>query len=134
MTAGTWVRSKWHYRDDVSKVPIRAFYGRAGNRTLLEQSDEAMLARFRQEMGYIMGVTDAPDYARVFRIPQGMPQYLVGHRERAAGIRAEASRWPGLALIGSYFDGVGVPDCIRQANQAVEAMVASWSKPAHAPQ
>lgn len=125
MTAGTWVRSKWHYPDQTPLVPIRAFYGRAGDKTLLTQSDEDMLSRFRQEMGYIMGVTDAPRFARVFRIPQGMPQYLVGHHRRAELIRAEAERF-GIPVIGSYFDGVGVPDCIRHATEAVSALASRW--------
>ncbi|NMP23108.1 protoporphyrinogen oxidase [Sulfobacillus harzensis] len=122
MTAGTWVRSKWDYPEELAVVPIRAFYGRAGGGRILSQSDEELLIRFRQEMGYIMGVTDAPRYARVFRLPQAMPQYAVGHQERAARIRrhAEAS---GIHIIGNYFDGVGVPDCIRHANEAAAQVV-----------
>ena len=123
MTAGTWVRAKWDYRDTTDLVPIRAFYGRAGDGGLLAESDEQVLARFRQELGYIMGVTDAPRYARVFRVPAGMPQYHVGHRATADRIRREAER-TGIAVIGSYFDGVGVPDCIRHANEAARRIVA----------
>lgn len=126
MTAGTWVRAKWNYPDAASVVPIRAFYGRAGDADLLARSDQEFLARFRQEMGYIMGVTDVPSYARVFRIPGGMPQYLVGHKDRVDRIRQEVRRWPGLALIGPYFDGVGVPDCIRHANEAASQLMARW--------
>lgn len=127
MTAGTWVRSKWNYPDTVDLVPVRAFYGRAGDVSLLTKADDAMLSQFRQDMGYIMGVTDAPQYQRVFRIPQAMPQYLVGHQHRAAAIRQAAQRWPGLRVIGSYFDGVGIPDCIRHANQAAVELARSWS-------
>ncbi len=119
MTAGTWVRAKWDYPDAVDLVPIRAFYGRAGDVGLLEQSDPMMLHRFRQEMGYIMGVTDAPRFTRVFRLPQVMPQYVVGHQARVQTILKEAEV-SGIHLIGNYFDGVGVPDCIRRANQAAE--------------
>ncbi len=126
MTAGTWVRSKWNYPDTVDVVPVRAFYGRAGDVSLLTKADDAMMSQFRQDMGYIMGVTDAPQYQRVFRIPQAMPQYLVGHQRRAAAIREAAQRWPGLRVIGSYFDGVGIPDCIRHANQAASELVRSW--------
>lgn len=129
MTAGTWVRAKWDYPDTTPLVPVRAFFGRAGDRELLTQTDEVMADRFRREMGYIMGVTDAPRYERVFRIPQGMPQYLVGHRERAQRIQAEAARWPGLKVIGSYFDGVGVPDCIRHANDAAREL--AQTAPSH---
>jgi len=128
MTAGTWVRSKWAYPDNSLSVPVRAFYGRAGDGDVLERSDDMMLKQFRQEMGYIMGVTDAPEYGRVFRIPGAMPQYLVGHRERMGNIEREVFRWPGLALIGAYFDGVGVPDCIRHANEGVAHLTSQWAE------
>ncbi len=133
MTAATWVRTKWAYPDDVPLVPVRAFFGRADQQGLLDQSDQAMMETFRREMGYIMGVTDEPRYTRVFRIPQGMPQYLVGHRERAHRILNEAARWPGLKLVGSYFDGVGVPDCIRRANQAAVEVAQAAREPLHSP-
>lgn len=128
MTAGTWVRAKWDYPDHTDLIPIRGFFGQAGQRALLNQSDEQLLSIFREEVGFILGVTDLPQYARVFRVPQGMPQYLVGHQDRVQRIRAAQTRWPGLQLIGAYFDGVGVPDCIRHANQAASELAESWSK------
>ncbi|PSR20642.1 MAG: protoporphyrinogen oxidase [Sulfobacillus acidophilus] len=130
MTAATWVASKWNYHDydDEKGVPIRAFFGRTDRRDLLQRSDEEILTIFRQEMGYIMGVTDEPLYERVFRIPAGMPQFRVGHRERMRQLRAEIARWPGLKIVGPYIDGVGVPDCLRHANQAVRELMRSWSQ------
>jgi oxygen-dependent protoporphyrinogen oxidase len=126
MTAGTWVASKWDYRDTASVVPIRAFFGRAQHNDLLGRADAEIRSRFREEMGYIMGVTDEPLYERVFRIPAGMPQFRVGHQERIRAIKAELARWSGLEVIGPYFDGVGVPDCMRHANHAVSELMQSW--------
>ncbi len=123
MTASTWVRAKWDYADPSEDVPIRAFFGRSGQDDFLRRTDEEILATCRQELGFIMGVTDAPRYARVFRIPHGMPQFHVGHQQVVRQIRDEISRWRGLKLIGSYFDGVGLSDCIRHANQAAEELV-----------
>lgn len=128
MTAGTFVRAKWDYPDHIDFVPIRAFYGRAGQPDLLKNSDDQILARFRREMGYVMGVTDAPRFARVFRSAQGMPQYLVGHREAIERLRTAQDAWPGLKMIGAYWDGVGVPDCIRHANEAISELLTDWSE------
>ncbi|AEJ38605.1 protoporphyrinogen oxidase [Sulfobacillus acidophilus TPY] len=127
MTAGTWVRSKWDYPETVEWVPIRAFYGRAGDTTLLSLSDDALLARYRQELAFIMGVTDSPEYARVFRIPRAMPQYVVGHKSRVDRLRNQLTRWPGFFLTGSYWDGVGIPDCIRLATSVAHTMRQEWS-------
>jgi oxygen-dependent protoporphyrinogen oxidase len=47
-----------------------------------------------------------------------MPQYLVGHLERVAAARGHLDRTPGLVLAGSAYEGVGIPDCIRQGKEA----------------
>jgi oxygen-dependent protoporphyrinogen oxidase len=133
MTAGTWVQSKWAYPNPAGLVPVRGFYGRAGQGGLLSRSDAEMLAVFRREMGYIMGVTDQPVYARVFRAPQAMPQYVVGHLSRMAAVRQALAAWPHFALTGSYFDGVGVPDCIRHANEAARRLIQLWATTAMMP-
>jgi oxygen-dependent protoporphyrinogen oxidase len=48
------------------------------------------------------------------------PQYDLGHLDRLAQMQDQAADYPGLALAGSSYDGVGVPDCIRQAEEATE--------------
>jgi oxygen-dependent protoporphyrinogen oxidase len=47
-----------------------------------------------------------------------MPQYEVGHLDRVAGIRAALPA--GIVVTGQAYDGVGVPDCVRVANEAAE--------------
>lgn len=127
MTAGTWVHAKWAYPDAPAWVPVRGFYGRVGQQGLLSGGDDDLLSVFRREMGYIMGVTDAPHYSHVFRAPGAMPQYLVGHLTRIQTVRQALSRWPHLQVIGSYIDGVGVPDCIRHANDAAAQLIRQWT-------
>ena len=129
MTAGTWLRAKWDYPVSSDDVPIRAFFGRAGQKDLLTQSDEAILATFGRELGFIMGVTDPPRFARVFRTAQGMPQFHVGHGDIIRQLYEEISQWPGLKVIGSYFDGVGLSDCIRHANQAAAELMSTELAP-----
>ena len=53
-----------------------------------------------------------------------MPQYTLGHLDRAATIRARLARHPGLFLAGAYLDGVGIPDCVRQGEAAANAVFA----------
>ncbi len=51
-----------------------------------------------------------------------MPQYEVGHVERVAGDPAVAPA--GIFVVGSAYDGVGIPDCVRAAGETAEQVLA----------
>ena len=52
-----------------------------------------------------------------------MPQYHVGHGERVATIERNAARWPGLALAGNAYHGVGIPHCIHSGETAAKQVL-----------
>jgi oxygen-dependent protoporphyrinogen oxidase len=53
-----------------------------------------------------------------------MPQYHVGHLTRIARIERFAAHWPGLALAGNAYHGVGIPQCIASGEAAAERVAA----------
>lgn len=124
LTAATWVRAKWAYRNDTPYVPLRTFYGRAGQPSVLHRSDAEILDWHHEDLKATMGIDADPIEAAVFRIPQGMPQYLVGHRDRVNQITQRLNAWHGLILAGAAYDGVGIPDCIRQGTSAAQRVMA----------
>ena len=86
----------------------------------------------RAELADLMGVRAAPVLARVYRWNKANPQYDVGHLERVKQMYASCAKIPGLFLAGSAFEGVGIPDCIHQGQQAAEKALEfiSWKLPA----
>jgi protoporphyrinogen/coproporphyrinogen III oxidase len=48
----------------------------------------------------------------------------VGHLDWVQTLEDQLSRWPTLALIGNAYRGVGIPDCIRGADEAVTRLAA----------
>jgi oxygen-dependent protoporphyrinogen oxidase len=64
-----------------------------------------------------------PNVARIFRWRKANPQYDLGHLERVERIRERAEMHQGLALAGNSYDGVGIPDCVRQAEEAVDRVM-----------
>ena len=64
--------------------------------------------------------------ARIQRWVDAMPQYGPGHADLVAQVRAGLP--PGLAVAGSYLDGIGVPACIAAAGRAVEALRAEVAR------
>ena len=67
-----------------------------------------------------MGPLGEARFTRVFRYIRSRPQPVVGHAARVQRVRELVQELPGLSLIGAAYDGVGIPDCIRQGREAAE--------------
>ena len=126
--AVTWTSSKWSHRAPDDAVLLRAYVGGAGRETLLERDDDGLVSLVRAELRDMMGVTEAPVLAKVYRWPRAMPQYLVGHLERLAAIDERLARWPGLFLTGAGYRGVGIPDCIGDGLATAERVRVYFDK------
>jgi oxygen-dependent protoporphyrinogen oxidase len=123
--AGTWVSSKWHDRAPEGSVLLRAFFGGAWGEGVLAQSDESLVGLARREIAALMGVRAEPALSRVFRFDRATAQMRVGHIATMQGIRRRLARAArGVLLAGGGYDGVGIPDCIRQGEEAAAALVA----------
>lgn len=120
ITACTWVSSKWAHTARPDQALIRCYLGRDGEEEALGWSDAEVVAAVRRELKELMGITAEPRLARVYRWERAMPQYEVGHRERVAAIEQAVAQQPGLVVAGASYHGVGVPDCIRQGQEAAE--------------
>jgi oxygen-dependent protoporphyrinogen oxidase len=121
--AATWVTSKWAHRAPEDQVLIRVFLGGAGADDLLAKDDGELERLARDELERTMGVKASPRLTRVFRFLRANPQPLVGHPGRMRQTRELLAATPGLHLVASGYDGVGIPDCVRQAEQAARAIV-----------
>jgi protoporphyrinogen oxidase len=56
-----------------------------------------------------------------------MPQYDLGHLDRVRRIRA--SLHAGIFVVGNAYDGVGIADTVRGANEAAERVVVLLGAP-----
>jgi oxygen-dependent protoporphyrinogen oxidase len=61
--------------------------------------------------------------SRVSRDPKAMPQYQVGHLTRVDAIEQRLPYHPGLVLVGGAYRGVGIADCVRASEDAVEGLL-----------
>jgi oxygen-dependent protoporphyrinogen oxidase len=77
-----------------------------------------------EELSTLLKISGEPQLTDISRWPQSMPQYHVGHLDRVARIEHSVSRWPGLALAGNAYRGVGIPQCIA-SGQAAAAQIAA---------
>ena len=61
--------------------------------------------------------------SRIWRHPNSMPQYHVGHEALIKRIEASLSQFSTLALAGSAYHGVGISDCVRTGEEAAEKIM-----------
>jgi oxygen-dependent protoporphyrinogen oxidase len=120
ITACTWSSIKFAGRAPAGKVLLRAFVGGAKQQALTENPDEVIAEMVSSDLADIMGLKGEPVFMRIHRWPRAMPQYTMGHLERVEAIEAACERYKGLALTGSSYRGLGIPDCINQGRQAAE--------------
>ena len=118
LVACTWVGTKFNHRVPADKAVLRCFLGGAH----IDAPDEELLAAIRDELRDLMGVTAAPAFHTVQRWRRAMAQYTLGHGERVRQIRTLAGRHSGLALAGNFLEGIGIPDCIRSGQAAVQQL------------
>jgi oxygen-dependent protoporphyrinogen oxidase len=128
MTACTWVESKWGVPAPAG-IPLRVFFGRAGGEDVTQWSDAKFREVLGRELRVTMGIDSDPTYLRIFRWPRAMPQYAVGHPERMWQVRQLLADIPGFFAAGSAWQGVGVPDCVRQAQQTADSVRAYLQLP-----
>jgi protoporphyrinogen/coproporphyrinogen III oxidase len=118
VSACTWTSTKFDYRAPADAVLLRCFVGGPSHEELVDLDDDELLALARRELAEIMGITAEPVIARIYRWRRANPQYDVGHLDRLQRMRDLSAAQQGLFIAGSAFDGVGVPDCVRQGQQA----------------
>ena len=117
LIAATWTSHKWPHRAPRHEVSVRGYLGGVGREEILEQSDEALVQCVQQELASIVGLQATPRYVEVNRWHRAMPQYTIGHLDRLAQLEAALSRFGGLEITGAAYQGVGIPDCIRDGTE-----------------
>lgn len=122
--ACTWASTKFKHRAPPGTALLRAFVGGYRDEALAEQDEATLIEMVRDEFASLFGISAAPVIAKVYRWPKGNPQYDVGHLDRADRMMQMAATLPGLHLAGSSYHGVGMPDCIKSALRAVDAICA----------
>ena len=115
--ACTYLTNKFSGRNPADRFLVRLFIGGEKAAAWIDRSDGEIFDETRLELERIAGITDTPLFSRVFRWREAMPEYHVGHEIRMAEVDRLAQQEESLFLTGNLWSGVGMPDCIRHAEQ-----------------
>lgn len=120
-TLGTlWDSSMFENRAPEGKVLLRSMMGGACFPEYIRLSDEEVTARVRKDLALTMGIEADPEFVRIFRHPQAIPQYTVGHGARLQALEELRRAHPGLILTGNSYRGIGLNDCVAAAERAAD--------------
>ena len=120
-TLGTlWDSSIFENRAPAGKVLLRSMLGGACNPQYLNLSDAEVEKKVRDDLQRTMGITAAPEFIRIFRHEQAIPQYISGHGKRLEALAERVQQLPGIVLTGNSYRGIGLNDCVAAAHRAVE--------------
>jgi oxygen-dependent protoporphyrinogen oxidase len=91
--------------------------------TAVAEPEEALVARALADLDRTLGLKGEPLPLGAARYERAVPQPGRDHRARVAALRARLAERPGLALAGSYLDGVGVSETRASGLRAAHDLV-----------
>ncbi len=124
INAATYSSVKWSFRAPEDRLLLRCFVGGGHHEELVGELDDACLRRtVLEELDGILGLAAEPELVRIYRWPKGMPKYTVGHLDRMAELDRSLAAHPSLSLVGSSYRGIGIGDCIHEAQLAADRIL-----------
>ena len=114
---------------------IRVFIGGSRTPDAAERTDDELLATAMDASRDLLQLSGDPVLVDICRWPAAIPQYGLGYREMIDRLKAVIATHPNLHLIGNYFEGVSLNDCVRCATRAANEIIQRASKDVetHAP-
>jgi len=105
---------------------IRVMVGGARDHETPFLPDEELLTTVKAELAATMSLTAEPSFSTIIRWKEAIPLYTVGHLDRLG--EAETNLPSGVVLAGNAYRGVGINDCVREAEVAAEKVMGALSQ------
>ncbi|ENH95587.1 protoporphyrinogen oxidase [Gracilibacillus halophilus YIM-C55.5] len=122
ITACTWTHKKWPETvAPEGKALLRCYVGKPGDEDVVHLSDEELKRIVLHDLNKVMDIEGDPLFSVVTRWHDAMPQYRVGHKQMVDTLEDHLRTvFPGVFVAGNSYRGIGLPDCIDQAERAVQ--------------
>ena len=126
LLATSWLTGKWEGRAPAGYTVLRGFFGGAFDERVLDDTDEELVEAAHRSWEGRFGLSGRPELTRVVRWERASPQHEVGHGARVRRIEDRLAALPPVAVAGSGFRAVGIPDVISDARLAVRTLLERW--------
>ena len=115
-----WNSSLFRGRAPEGTVVITSFMGKPREGAGEPITDEERAQTVEAENARILGISGPPLDRVLWKDPQALPQYNVGHARRVAEIHSILRFLPDLHLIGNFLRGRSIGDCVKVASGVAE--------------
>lgn len=121
ITACTWTSKKWLHTAPDDKVLVRCYVGHSEDQQSILLDDDALVEAVKSDIKKLLPIKAEPIFTEITRLNNAMPQYPIGHVTNTKQLKDNmAEKLPGILITGAAFDGVGLPDCIRQGKDCAK--------------
>lgn len=121
-----WDSSLFPGRAPPGYALLRVMLGGARDAGVLAHSDDELKRIAHAELAPLLDLRAPPRQAEVYRHEAAIAQYELGHHERLERLRQACQSYPGLFLCGSSYHGIGINDCIADAELRAQHVV-DWA-------
>lgn len=115
-----WASSIFPQHAPAGSVSLRAMVGGARDPEVVGCTSDELCALVLREVGPLLGLRGEPQARKVYRYPQGIPQYNVGHSKRLRRLEGWLKDLPGLFFTGNAYHGVGINDCVLEGGRMAQ--------------
>jgi protoporphyrinogen/coproporphyrinogen III oxidase len=122
-----WNSSLFPGRAPDGQALLTSFVGGATNPGALKQSPEELVAQVHEELTPLLGIRREAVFRNVTVWPRAIPQYNLGHTARLAAIEKLRANFPGLYIVGNFWNGPAIGTCIEQALKVANEMRVSFA-------
>lgn len=113
-----WCSSLFPNRATKGRALMRSIIGGARHPELVALPDAELSAVVSAELSILMGgAMPGPQFERIIRWPDAIPQYTLGHLDRVAAVEAGMVSAPGVFLASNALYGVSLADCVARAEK-----------------
>ncbi len=118
-TLGTvWNSSLFPECAPADSVLLTSFVGGATDSEIVKEDDAKISAIVEKEISGILNIGGAPVEKQIWRHEKGLPQYNLGHSYTLENAKEELKKFPGLFMIGNYWIGPSIGNCVEASNIA----------------
>lgn len=124
-----WNSAIFPDRAPQGSVTLTTFVGGMRQPELAQRSDEELINLVAEELGEIMRLRDAPEFAYISRWERAIPQYELGYGEILATLDGVEREHAGLYFCANYRGGIAVGDCLRNAHETTRRILQADARP-----